>query len=349
MFLEEQLPIIAGMQTLAQFGPLYFLLKLAILFAEENVFIVTTCALFWLVDRKIAVKALLLVLASEYLNFLLKWSVHQPRPYWISEAILPLSRQPDFGFPTAYPQDALVYWTYLAFALNAKFNTKRFWILPATIVPTVSLAVVMLGANFIHDALAGLVLGALVLVAARYLSRFGQVLERRPWLPGFALLLAAPLMNALLILRAATIGPVQIPGLWRQLALRGTDLPPYLVFSPWNVNMMIGLCAAIFAVGLYLLLARRPWFAELRSANDARAVVARLFLGLVGLVAVKAAMASALLNARDMQVALIFGFGYFGLACWALIGAPLLHNFLESRGWFRSLILIGTSRQEATR
>jgi membrane-associated phospholipid phosphatase len=348
MFIEEQLTLIANLQTAAHFGPLYFLLKLAILLAEENVFIVTTCALFWLVDRKIAVRALLLVLCSEYLNFMLKWSFQQPRPYWLSEAILPLSRQPDFGFPTAYVQDALVYWVYLASALGAKFGTRRFWFLPALIVPSVALATVLLGANFIHDTLAGLVIGAGILTLAYGLRRYAPVFAARPMLAGWLLILAAPVMNAALALQAATVGPMAIPGTWRQLALRGTELPPYLVFSPWNVNTMIGLCAALFGIGVYFLLASRFEREDLAPeafVQDVKVRASRIFLGLGGLVLIKIAMAMALGPARDLEVAFVYGAGYFALTIWAVLGAPVVHRFVESRDWFRHMMEITTPRE----
>ncbi len=345
MFIEEQLALIAQLQPAATFGPLYLLLKLAILCAEENVFIVSTCVLFWLVDRKIAVRALLLVLFSEYINFLLKWSFQQPRPYWLSEAILPLSRQPDFGFPTAYAQDALVYWVYLAGALGAKFGHRRFWLLPATIVPLVCVAVVFFGANFIHDTIAGLLIGAVILLVARGLTRFAPAFAERPMLAGWLLILAAPVMNGLLVLRAGTVGSVPIPGLWRQLALRGTELPPYLVFAPWNANLMVGLCAAVFALGVYLLIERRLQFAEAQLPADGKVRALRIFIGLAGLVLIKVAMATALGPARDLEVAFVFGAGYFALAIWALVGAPMAQGFVEARAWFRQLLMITSNRE----
>ncbi|MCE9600520.1 MAG: phosphatase PAP2 family protein, partial [Spirochaetia bacterium] len=241
--LEAQLPWIASLQGFAQFAPIYFILKLAIFMSEENVIILTTCALFWLVDRRIAVIALLLVLGSEYVNFVLKWTVHQPRPYWMTGSILALSRQPDFGFPTAYAQDALVYWTYIAYSLNKKFASRRFWLFPAIIVPLASFASVAFGANFFHDTVAGLVIGASILLCARYAaSHLNSVFETRPRLVSILVFLSAPLMILLVTIRGMTIGAVKLEGTWKQFAMAGTDLPPYLTFAPWNSNAIFSIC-----------------------------------------------------------------------------------------------------------
>ena len=334
--IQIQLPLIESMQAVVRGGLPLFLLKFVIFFAEENVFILTVCALFWLVDRKISVNALCLLLFSEYLNFVLKWSFHQPRPYWLADAIVPLSRQPDFGFPTAYAQDALVFWTYLAWALSRKFGSKRPWALPAIIVPLVSLATVASGANFIHDTLAGLGLGSLILslvfLAHRFLNTRSAV---SPTMWGVMLMLAAPLTQVGLVLLGLAIGPVKIPGLWRRLAMQGTDLPPFMVFSPFDSSMMVGLGAGIFAAGLYLFLEGRGLSMEFRPALSGEAAGVRIFLGLLGLAIVKITMALALDSARDVEVALVFGLGYLSIALWALLGAPFVFRVLEENRWLR--------------
>ncbi len=329
--IQTQLPLIEGMQSAFRGGLPLFLLKLVIFFAEENVFILTVCALFWLVDRKIAVQALLLLLFSEYFNFVLKWSFHQPRPYWLVETIAPLSRQPDFGFPTAYAQDALVFWTYLAWALSRKFDTRRPYLLPVVIVPLVSLATVASGANFIHDTFAGLLLGAMLLALA-YVAR--SFVQKRQWTAttqGILILIAAPLSQLGLFVLGLLIGPVKIPGLWRQLAMQGTDLPPYLVFSPFDSSLMVGLAAGVLAVGVFVFLEARSLVPEFRPPPSGDGVLTRVLIGLLGLAVVKIAMAMFLGGARDVEVAVVYGLGYFAIGMWALLGAPFVFGWIEDR------------------
>lgn len=332
--IAQQLPIIASIQTVVQSGPPLFLLKLVIFFAEENVFILTVCGLFWLVDRRIAVTALLLLLGSEYVNFALKWTFHQPRPYWLSEAIVPLSRQPDFGFPTAYAQDALVFWAYLGYAFVKRTGNRRFWLLPAVIVPLVSIATVLSGANFFHDTLAGLALGAAILLAVRGIAKR---LKTRPVggaTAGVLVMLAAPLSQVVLFLMGLLMGPIAIPGLWRSLAMRGTDLPPYLVFSPYDASLMVGLSAGILAAGFYIFVEARGLLPRLQPVRSRESGLARVFTGLFGLAVIKISMILVLDGARDVQVALVYGLGYLGIALWAMLGAPLLHALLEERRYF---------------
>lgn len=330
--LEAQLPIIASLQGIAKIGPVYFLLKTAIFFAEENVIVLGTCALFWLVDRKIAVRALVLVLLSEYVNFLLKWSFHQPRPYWMSAEILPLSRQPDFGFPTAYAQDALVYWVVIASTLNLKFQTRRFWLLPAVIVPLVSVATILLGANFFHDTAAGLAVGAVLLGLVRVLEApVLRFFEKRPKAGSAAFFGLIVLLFGLVALRGATIGEVRIEGTWRELAMAGTTLPPYLVFSPWSANAIFSICAGLTAVAVSRELALRGWISPFSSITDRRTFFSRLLIGLAGLVVLKMCMAVALSPARDIGVGIVYFLGYFAIGLWALAGAPAAFHWHESR------------------
>ncbi len=337
--LEAQLPILAALQGIAKIGPVYFLLKAAIFFAEENVIVLGTCALFWLVDRRIAVRALVLVLLSEYINFLLKWTFHQPRPYWMSAEILPLSRQPDFGFPTAYAQDALVYWVVIASTLNLKFQTRRFWLLPAFIVPLVSAATILLGANFFHDTAAGLAVGAALLGLVRILEapvlRFFEAKPKAGSAAFFGLIVG---LFGLVALRGATIGEVRIEGTWRELAMAGTTLPPYLVFSPWSANAVFSICAGLTAVAVARELSLRGWVASFAPVTDRRTFFTRLFIGLSGLVILKMCMAVALSPARDLAVGIVYFIGYFCIGLWALAGAPSVFRWNENRSSSQSAL-----------
>src|SRR5690606_8397511 len=129
--------------------------------------------------------------------------------------------------------------------------------------------------NFFHDTLAGLLVGALILAAAFYARRFFSARNVSAGTKAVLVMLFAPVSQVLLFAISIVIGPVAIPGLWRRLAMQGTDLPPFLVFSPYDSSLMVGLAAGVFGAGLFLFLRERGLVPAERSVVSREAMLLR--------------------------------------------------------------------------
>ncbi|MCE9598676.1 MAG: hypothetical protein K8S54_11965, partial [Spirochaetia bacterium] len=68
-----------------------------------------------------------------------------------------------------------------------------------------------------------------------------------------------------------------------------------------------------------------------------RLVLTRLILGLSGLVLIKFVLILAIESSRDLSVPAVFFLGYFSIAAWALILAPILSNWIEHSNWFAEI------------
>jgi membrane-associated phospholipid phosphatase len=114
--------------------------------------------IYWSIDRRIGVRALLLLIYTEFVAYSIKQLLHQPRPYWISD-VKALSVEPSYGLPSSHASNTLSVIGYLA--LQAKKNW--FWWFVGILLFLVGLSRLYLGVHFPQDVLIGWLIGFAVL------------------------------------------------------------------------------------------------------------------------------------------------------------------------------------------
>lgn len=144
------------------------------------VYFATVPLIYWSINKKFG-KYLLYLLAWSTLSFnVLKHLLHQPRPLWLDPSV-GLAEAENYGLPSGHAQSALVFYTFIA----SWFNRTWLWVLALLIIFLMGLSRVYLGVHFVHDVLAGYLVGAVIMgvywgFRYQFQERFrNQILGRR--------------------------------------------------------------------------------------------------------------------------------------------------------------------------
>jgi len=71
-----------------QSGPVLAMVMHAVSFlGSEDFFLLLVPFIFWCVDSGFGARLLFLVVTSDFVNGLLKWTFHLPRPYWVDPRV----------------------------------------------------------------------------------------------------------------------------------------------------------------------------------------------------------------------------------------------------------------------
>lgn len=122
-------------------------------------YLVATAAAYWLGDRPVFRRLAFLVTLTALLNSWLKAFFAVPRP----TAILWLAEADGYSFPSGHAQLAAFSWLWLALEFPRK---KWLWALAPLLIFGISASRVYLGVHTPRDVAAGILIGALTVVAA---------------------------------------------------------------------------------------------------------------------------------------------------------------------------------------
>ncbi len=161
-----------------QFHPLLDGPFRALTLLGEAVFqVALCCALYWAVDRRLALRLAALLILSGALNGVAKLIAAQPRPFQVDPRVMAIVSASSGGWPSGHTQSTVVVWGYLALT----FRRGWLWALAATLVVLVPLSRIYLGVHFPTDLAGGFLLGALILwVFWRYQGRLERAWIARP-------------------------------------------------------------------------------------------------------------------------------------------------------------------------
>ena len=114
--------------------------------------------IYWTIDRRLGIRALLLLVATDVITSSFKLLFHQPRPYWLG-GVQELSQEASYGIPSSHASDSLAVGGYLAYRAKKSW----FWLVMSIVIFFVGLSRLYLGVHFPHDVLFGWLIGATVL------------------------------------------------------------------------------------------------------------------------------------------------------------------------------------------
>ncbi len=206
----------------------------------EEFFLFVLPVIYWNINHWLGLRVGLILLTSGALNGVLKMLFHSPRPYWISERVIPMATETSFGIPSGHAQISIGVWGMIA------TRVRRLWatILFALLILFIGLSRIYLGVHFPQDILAGWFIGGLLL--------WGFVRLETPVLRFFSRLsfgrqiLSIWLFSLLMILSAIVVrawNNTEIPTQWIELATRnGIEEAP----MPWNLAGIVSPAAVLF-------------------------------------------------------------------------------------------------------
>ena len=296
--------------ALQQSGPVLAMVMYAVSFlGSEDFFLLLTPFIFWCVDSGFGARLLFLVATSDFVNGLLKWTFHLPRPYWVDARVKALESEISYGLPSGHTQSATAGWGYLA----VRINRWWMWLISALVISGVALARVYLGMHFVGDVVGGLIAGLLVLIAFVLIEpRVTRWIAPKPL--GFqiaAAFLASLAMIAIMLLVRAAIGGITDPIGWAQL---GGPIDPRRLDTP------ITDAAIVFGAGAGLALLKRSGGFE--AGGPWRKRLARLALGLIVLFILRFGLGAVFPREPELAGAVFRYARYVSMALWATWLAP---------------------------
>ena len=300
--------------ALQQLSPaLATVMHLLSFFGSEDFFLLLVPFIFWCVDSSFGARLLFLIAISDFVNGLLKWILHAPRPYWADARISPLESEISYGIPSGHTQSATVGWGYLA------LHVKRWWmwLLAVLVIFSVALARVMLGMHYLGDVIGGLIVGLIVLVAYTLLEpRVTRWIAPKPiGLQITTAFIASMLMLATMLIVRSALSGIADPIEWASLSAQA-GVPN----TPRSLDTQITDAAIIFGAGLGLALLKRsggfnpggPWSKRLL----------RLALGLIVLVILRFGLGALFPREPELLGAVFRYARYVIMVLWATWLAP---------------------------
>lgn len=132
-------------------------------------YLATLPLIYWCLDKRLGITLTYLLAISDTISNTFKHALRDPRPYWLDPNV-GLSTEDSYGFPSGHTQSVTVAYFYLA----AWFRQGWIWVMVTLMTLFMILSRVYLGVHFVHDAIAGVMIGSLILggyfVWHKYLS-----------------------------------------------------------------------------------------------------------------------------------------------------------------------------------
>jgi membrane-associated phospholipid phosphatase len=238
---------------------------------NEEFFILLLTALYWSFDQMVGLRVGMALLLGNGFNMAFKFIFHNPRPYWFSEKVKPLSTGESFGVPSGHSQVSASVWGWLA----CEVKKRWFTVTSLVIIFLVGLSRIYLGVHFLSDVLLGWTFGGLLVWAFSAWHRpVGEWLSRRSLFEKLALVLASTMFLILMILAAYGVGS---PG-WELDAVMVTRAGE---IDPFNLDGAFTLSGTWFGLmtGYVVVVEYKGHF--LAGQGDWKRIV-RFLVGLVG-------------------------------------------------------------------
>lgn len=124
-----------------------------------ELYLVLIPLLYWCIHKRFGKEVAYLLAVTNLLNAVGKHLLRQPRPLWLDNSV-GLRDETSYGAPSGHVQIATV--IYLFVAVKAK--RRLVWFLAIVGILVMALSRIYVGAHFLQDAVAGFILGILILV-----------------------------------------------------------------------------------------------------------------------------------------------------------------------------------------
>jgi hypothetical protein len=238
-----------------------------------------------------------------------------PRPYWVSDKVIPFAAESSFGVPSGHAQNAVGVWGMIASGARKQWA----WGVAIALAFFIGFSRWYLGVHFPHDVFVGWLLGGILLWA---FMQFWNPVEA--WLKqktlGNQVLIAFIVSVIFIALGAISVGRLDgytFPEEWRDNALRAGELP-----APVSIEGFITSAGTLFglAVGAAWMAARGGYQASGPVAKRAL----RYVIGVIGIVILWMGLGQVFPENADMISYLLRYLRYTLVGFWVSGGAPWL-------------------------
>ena len=293
--------------------------------------------IYWCFDTRLAIRAALILFASNAISMTMKILFHLPRPYWIDTRVNAFSHEPSFGFPSGHSQNAASMWGIIAYYLS--FQIKRKYMIWAPlgallIIFLISLSRIYLGVHFISDVIAGWLMGFLLLtmfiLGERPFMAFLRKLTTKTQFGLFFILSVSYILITLLLINH--LGTWEIPPIWianAEQAVSGSKIDPLELESTFSIaGIFLG-----FSAGASWVYRKYGGF---DPANNLKQHVIRFAIGITGVLAIWTGLKD-IFPISPLGVGLFFRYlRYALLGLWISALSPLLFIHLNLSAPFKN-------------
>lgn len=241
----------------------------------EYFFLLVLPLTYWCIDVGLGIRLGFLLITSTYLNGILKLLFAAPRPYWVSDRVIPFAAESSFGIPSGHAQNAVGVWGILA----ASYRKTWAWIVAFVLMFFIGFSRWYLGVHFSQDVIVGWLIGGILLWAfIRFWDPVAAWLKQKTL--GTQVLLAFLVSMVFIALGAFSVGRLDgytFPEEWRDNALRASNELP----APVSMDDSLTSAGTFFglAAGVAWLMSRGGF----QAAGTWQQRVARFVLGLIGI------------------------------------------------------------------
>ena len=152
------------------------IMRIITMLGDQIFYIMFMPTIYWCVNAWAGLRIGVMLLSSASLNGFFKVLLKGPRPYWISDKIVPGVHETSFGIPSGHAMNSTAVWGQSA--LETK-NRKAIWS-AIILVLLISISRLILGMHFLSDILLGLLLGVMLLfIFARVEKPLGAWLNKQ--------------------------------------------------------------------------------------------------------------------------------------------------------------------------
>ena len=127
----------------------------------QDFFFLALPLIYWSVNAGLGFRVALILIASVTFNNFAKLWFAGPRPYWVSAEVKAFAAESSFGIPSGHAQNAVDVWGILAWGIRKPWV----WVFATALVFLIGFSRLYLGVHFVHDVLAGWLIGAVILWA----------------------------------------------------------------------------------------------------------------------------------------------------------------------------------------
>ncbi|MGZ9164998.1 MAG: phosphatase PAP2 family protein [Anaerolineales bacterium] len=281
----------------------------------EDFFFLILPLVYWSVDAGLGLKIAIILALSNNLQGIFKLLFADPRPYWVSAQVKAFAAESTFGIPSGHAQNTIA----LLGVMAASVRKRWVWVVALIIVFLVGFSRLYLGVHFVHDVIAGWLIGGLLLWAVMRL--WDSVAA---WLKGKSL--AQQIMIAfavsLIFLAVGVWSATRLDGYifpeeWKENALRAGPLP-----DPVSIEGILTSAGSLFGLS-----AGAAWIAArggYQASGPVEKRALRYVIGLIGILILWFGLGQVFPRDETLISYILRYLRYSLVGFWVIAGAPWL-------------------------